>query len=215
MAPNANRDVAMRGRSEHERDHGEPGDVGDQPDPESPDADDPPTAAAESVPEPTEASLFETILQEIGFHTPVGKPVEPDRGPWRTVASVALSLVGLGLLVPNATMLFTVSQSATGSVLAVVGTVISLLLTAAGYALYRSNFSDTNAVRIAAWTVLGLVLTSVVMAAVFLFQARTGGQIEVAPFTFAFLVTVGTSAHAGIGVFDARRVRAEMLALGV
>lgn len=158
---------------------------------------------------PAESPLVETVLREVGFHTPVEPAIEPDRGIPRVVASAALFLVGLALLVPNATMLFTRPQPPVGTGLALFGTVLSALLTGGGYALYRSNFSDPNAVRIAAWAVVGLAVFGATVAGVFAYQAAGAGRIEEAPFTFAVLLTVGTAALALAGVYDARRVRAE------
>ena len=152
------------------------------------------------------------VLREIGFGTDVEPQREPDRGAPRAVASAVIVLTGVVLLVPNITVLLTPPTGTVGTVLSVLGTVVSTGLVAAGYSLYHSSFSDRNAIRIAIWNVLGLVVLGSVMVGLFAYQTNAGAAVVDRAFTIANLLAIGAAAHVIIGVYDARRVRAEELA---
>ena len=155
---------------------------------------------------------LDVIRHEIGFNLEVESNREPDRGVGRMLASATLVLTGVVLLVPNITVLLTPPTEAVGTVLSMLGTVVSTGLVAAGYSLYHSNFSNRNAVRIAIWNVLGLVVLGSVMIGLFAYQSDAGVDIANQAFTIANLLAIGAAAHVIIGVYDARRVRAEELA---
>ncbi|MBP1986072.1 sensor histidine kinase [Halolamina salifodinae] len=156
--------------------------------------------------------IVETILREIGFNPEVEADREPDRGVPRLLASAVVVVTGVVLLVPNITILLTPPNDPVGTVLSLLGTVVSTGLIAAGYSLYRSNFSDRNAIRIAIWNVLGLVVLGLVMLGLFAYQTSAGANPVDRAFTIANLLAIGAAAHVIIGVYDARRVRAEELA---
>ena len=156
--------------------------------------------------------IVDTILREIGFNPEVESGREPDRGLPRLLASAVIALTGVVLLVPNATILLTPPNDSVGTVLSLLGTVVSTGLVAAGYSLYRSNFTDRNAIRIAVWNVLGLVVLGLVMLGLFAYQTSAGANPVDRAFTIANLLAIGAAAHVIIGVYDARRVRAEELA---
>ena len=156
--------------------------------------------------------IVEAILREVGFNPAVESDAEPARGPVRAVASAVVALTGVVLLIPNVTVLLTRPIDPTGTVLSLLGSIISTGLVAAGYSLYHSNFSDRNAIRIAVWNVLGLVVLGVVMFGLFAYQRNAGAAPVDQTFTIANLLAIGAAAHVIIGVYDARRVRAEELA---
>jgi signal transduction histidine kinase len=159
-----------------------------------------------------DAGLLGTLRSEIGFDTPVETAEEPDRGTPRAIASAVITLTGVALLVPNATILLTPPLGLVGTLLSLTGTAVSTGLIAGGISLYRSRFSDRNAVRIAGWNVLGLIVLGSVMLGLFSYQATVGGVVVEQAFTIANLLAIGAAAHVIIGVYDARRVRAEELA---
>ncbi|GAB7094272.1 hypothetical protein JCM30237_14240 [Halolamina litorea] len=156
--------------------------------------------------------VVDAILREIGFNPEVESDREPERGATRLVSSVIIVLTGMVLLVPNITVLLTPPNDAVGTVLSLLGSVVSTGLIAAGYSLYHSNFSDRNAIRIAIWNVLGLVVLGLVMVGLFAYQSNAGAEPVDRVFTIANLLAIGAAAHVIIGVYDARRVRAEELA---
>lgn len=130
----------------------------------------------------------------------------------RVLASALVSLTGLVLLVPNLLVLVGREGPLVGVVLSALGSVISLGLVIAGYALYYSPFSSANAVRIAGWDALGVAVLGLVMGALLVYQDLVGGTVLAPAFVVANTVAVGAAAHVIIGVYDARRVRAEQLA---
>ncbi|NHX35258.1 MULTISPECIES: sensor histidine kinase [Halolamina] len=152
------------------------------------------------------------ILREVGFNPEIESDREPDRGTVRAVASAVLVVTGVVLLIPNVTVLLTGPVEPVGTVLSLLGTIVSTGLVAAGYSLYHSNFSNRNAIRIAIWNVLGLVVLGAVMAGLFAYQRNAGAAPVDQAFTIANLLAIGAAAHVVIGVYDARRVRAEELA---
>ncbi|WP_053947161.1 sensor histidine kinase [Halolamina sediminis] len=156
--------------------------------------------------------IVAVLLREIGFNPDVESDREPDRGPVRLVASAIVVLTGVVLLIPNITVLLTPGLGPVGLALSLLGTVVSTGLVAAGYSLYHSNFSNRNAIRIAIWNVLGIVVLGAVMLGLFAYQRNAGAAPVDRAFTIANLLAIGAAAHVIIGVYDARRVRAEELA---
>lgn len=156
--------------------------------------------------------IVDAILREVGFNPAVESDREPDRGTVRAVASAVVVLTGVVLLIPNVTVLLSGPIEPVGTVLSLLGTIVSTGLVAAGYSLYHSNFSNRNAVRIAIWNVLGLVVLGAVMFGLFAYQRNAGAAPVDQTFTIANLLAIGAAAHVIIGVYDARRVRAEELA---
>ncbi|WP_336024381.1 sensor histidine kinase [Halobellus salinisoli] len=152
-----------------------------------------------------------SLLDRIGFGSPPESVRSHGGSPVRIVASAVVSLTGLALLVPNLFPLLE-GSGAFAVVLGLLGAVVSVGLVVVGGLLYTSGFSDTNAVRIAAWNVLGVVVLGSVMFAHAVAQNRLSGGIAPSMFTVGNLLAIGAAAHVIIGVYDARRVRAEQLA---
>jgi len=153
-----------------------------------------------------------SLLDRIGFGSPPESITSNDPSALRVAASAVVSLTGLALLVPN---LFPVLNGGGGLfsiVLGLVGAVVSVGLVAVGGLLYYSGFSDRNAVRIAVWNLLGVVVLGSVMLAHAYAQNSLSGGIAPSMFTVGNLLAIGAAAHVIIGVYDARRVRAEQLA---
>lgn len=131
---------------------------------------------------------------------------------WRVGASASIVLTGLALLIPNVAPLVAGTGGPLGLVLAALGTLVTVGLVAAGAGLYYSGFSATNAVRIAAWNLLGVVVLGAVMAVHVVHEAQIGPGLVSPAFTVGNVVAIGAAAHVIIGFYDARRVRAEQLA---
>ncbi|WP_049985151.1 sensor histidine kinase [Halobellus rufus] len=152
-----------------------------------------------------------SLLDQIGFGSPP-EAVRPHGGSIaRLLASGVVSLTGLVLLVPNLFPLLD-GGGTFAVVLGLLGAVVSVGLVAVGGLLYTSGFSDRNTVRIAVWNVLGVVVLGGVMFAHAVAQNRLSGGIAPSMFTVGNLLAIGAAAHVIIGVYDARRVRAEQLA---
>ncbi|GAA0298777.1 sensor histidine kinase [Halarchaeum salinum] len=126
--------------------------------------------------------------------------------PLRLAATASLSLTGVVLLVPILNHLLT-GPLPLGIVLGVVGVLVSLGLVAVGVVVYRLDVSQTNAVRIAGWNFLGIVVLGAVFTLLFTYR-----PVEDAGFLFAVALSAGAVAHVIIGVYDVRRIRAEELA---
>ncbi|GGM64621.1 signal transduction histidine kinase [Halarchaeum rubridurum] len=126
--------------------------------------------------------------------------------PLRFAATASLSLTGVVLLVPILDHLLT-GPPALGIVLGVAGVLVSLGLVAVGAVVYRLDVSQTNAVRIAGWNFLGIVVLGAVFTLLFTYR-----PVEDAGFLFAVALSAGAVAHVIIGVYDVRRIRAEELA---
>ncbi|MFW5934964.1 MAG: sensor histidine kinase [Halolamina sp.] len=156
--------------------------------------------------------IVDAILREVGFDSAVESGREPDRETVRAVASAVVVLTGVVLLIPNVTVLLTGPVEPVETLLSLLGTVVSTGLVAAGYSLSHSNFSNRNAIRIAIWNVLGLVVLGSVMFGLFAYQRNAGVAPVDQAFTIANLLAIGAAAHVIIGVYGARRVRAEELA---
>lgn len=141
----------------------------------------------------------------------------PGRRAWsqaaRVVASVAVTLTGVFLLVPNLTPLLVGERPPVVVALAAFGSVVCVGLAVSGYLLYRSDFSTANAVRIAVWNVLGVVVLGAVLWLHGTFQGTVGlSAVTGDALTAGNILAISTAAHVIIGVHDARRVRAEQLA---
>lgn len=127
----------------------------------------------------------------------------------RFLASAVVSVTGVLLLSPNVSPLVVGEQPPYSVALSVFGSVVCLGLAVSGYLLYRSDFSTSNAVRIAIWNLLGVVVLGAVlwMHGMFVFGASATRML-----TAGNVLAISTAAHVIIGVHDARRVRAEQLA---
>lgn len=129
-------------------------------------------------------------------------------------ASVAVSVTGVLLLSPNIAPLFVGGQPPFSVALSVFGSLVCLGLAVSGYLLYRSGFSTANAVRIAVWNLLGVVVLGAVLWLHGMVQGPVvfGADGVESALTAGNILAISTAAHVVIGVHDARRVRAEQLA---
>ncbi|SFR37045.1 Signal transduction histidine kinase [Halogeometricum rufum] len=153
-----------------------------------------------------------TLAERVGFGSPPEAVAPQSASTVRVAASGVVTLTGLVLLIPNFTPLLGGPGDALVAVLALVGSVVSVGLVAAGGLLYWSRFGDRNAVRIAVWNLLGVVVLGSVMVAHAATQGAFADGVAASTFTVGNLLAIGAAAHVVIGVYDARRVRAEQLA---
>ncbi|MFB6102902.1 MAG: sensor histidine kinase [Haloplanus sp.] len=130
----------------------------------------------------------------------------------RLGACAVVSLTGGALLVPNLAPFLVGDGPAVGAGLSILGSVVCLGLLAAGVLLYRSDFSTPNAVRIAAWNVLGLVVLGAVLLLHGVYRGTLGTVSAADALAAGNVLAISAAAHVIIGVHDARRVRAEQLA---
>jgi len=137
---------------------------------------------------------------------------DPEGGVARAAAALFVSLSGFALLIPNVTPLVSGGEPPIGIVLSVLGTVLSVALILVGALLYRSTFTTRNAVRIAVWSLFGIVVLGAIMLGVIRYQSQLGTPMVAPTFTIAKVLAIGAVAHVIIGVYDARRVRAQQLA---
>ncbi|MFB6235065.1 MAG: sensor histidine kinase [Halopenitus sp.] len=152
-----------------------------------------------------------TLIDRVGFGSPPESVAHTGPSAVRFVACSIVSVTGLVLLVPNL-FPFLEGGGPLSVVLGLVGAVVSVGLVAVGGLLYYSGFSDRNALRIAVWNLLGVVVLGSVMLAHAYAQNRLSGGVAPSLFTVGNLLAIGAAAHVIIGVYDARRVRAEQLA---
>jgi signal transduction histidine kinase len=130
----------------------------------------------------------------------------------RVSACAVVSLTGVALFVPNLAPYLVGSQPVVGTGLVALGTLVCLGLVAAGVLLYRSEFSTPNAVRIAIWNFLGLVVLGLVLLAHGRYRGTIGTPTAADALAAGNVLAISAAAHVIIGVHDARRVRAEQLA---
>jgi signal transduction histidine kinase len=121
-------------------------------------------------------------------------------------------VTGIALVLPNVAPYLTTGQPAVGLGLAALGTVVCAGLVAAGPLLYRSGFSTPNAVRIAVWNFLGLVVLGGVLLGHGAYRGSLGTVSTADALAAGNVLAISAAAHVIIGVHDARRVRAEQLA---
>ncbi|ELZ42237.1 histidine kinase [Halorubrum saccharovorum DSM 1137] len=152
------------------------------------------------------------LLVALGVVDPDHVSEEPDGGVARGAAALFVSLSGFALLIPNVTPLISGGEPPIGIVLSVLGTVLSVALVVVGGLLYRSTFTTRNAVRIAVWSLFGIVVLGGIMLGIIRYQAQLGTPMIAPTFTVAKVLAIGAVAHVIIGVYDARRVRAQQLA---
>jgi len=152
------------------------------------------------------------LLVTLGVTDPDHVSEEPEGGIARGAAALFVSLSGFGLLIPNVTPLVSGGEPPIGIALSVLGTVLSVALVLVGGLLYRSTFTTRNAVRIAVWSLFGIVVLGGIMLGIIRYQAQLGTPMVAPTFTVAKVLSIGAVAHVIIGVYDARRVRAQQLA---
>lgn len=152
------------------------------------------------------------LLEALGVTDPEQTREEPEGGVARVAAALFVSLAGFALLVPNVTPLASGGEPPIGIALSLLGTVLSVALVAVGALLYRSAFTTRNAVRITVWSLFGIVVLGGIMLGILRYQAALGSPMIAPTFTVAKVLAIGAVAHVIIGVYDARRVRAQQLA---
>jgi len=127
-------------------------------------------------------------------------------------ACIAISLTGVGLVIPNVSPYLVPGQPPVGLGLGALGVAVCLGLAAAGVLLYRSGFSTPNTVRIAIWNFLGLVVLGAVLLVHGAYRGALGTVTTADALAAGNVLAISAAAHVIIGVHDARRVRAEQLA---
>lgn len=152
------------------------------------------------------------LLETLGVTDPDQTRDEPAGGAARAAAALFVSLAGFALLVPNVTPLVSGDEPPIGVVLSVLGTALSVALVIVGGLLYRSAFTTRNAVRIAVWSLFGIVVLGGILLGILRYQTALGSPMIAPTFTVAKVLAIGAVAHVIIGVYDARRVRAQQLA---
>jgi signal transduction histidine kinase len=152
------------------------------------------------------------LLVTLGVTDPDHVSEEPEGGIARGAAALFVSLSGFGLLIPNVTPLVSGGEPPIGIALSVLGTALSVALVVVGGVLYRSTFTTRNAVRIAVWSLFGIVVLGGIMLGIIRYQTQLGTPMVAPTFTVAKVLSIGAVAHVIIGVYDARRVRAQQLA---
>ncbi|QKG94033.1 HAMP domain-containing histidine kinase [Halorubrum sp. SS7] len=158
------------------------------------------------------ADRLRELLVTLGVADPDYAAGRPDAGVTRAAAAAFVSLTGFALLVPNVTPLASGGEPPIGVALSVLGTVLSVALVAVGGLLFRSSFSTRNAVRIAVWNLFGIAVLGGIMLGILRYQAALGSPFVAPTFSVAKVLAIGAVAHVIIGVYDARRVRAQQLA---
>lgn len=152
------------------------------------------------------------LLVTLGVADPEYAEGRPEGGVTRAAAAAFVSLTGFALLVPNVTPLASGGEPPIGVALSLLGTVLSVALVAVGWLLFRSSFTTRNAVRIAVWNLFGIAVLGGIMLGVLRYQAALGSPFAAPTFSVAKVLAIGAVAHVIIGVYDARRVRAQQLA---
>jgi len=160
----------------------------------------------------TNEGRLQELLVTLGVVDPGHVSEDPEGGVARAAAALFVSLSGFALLIPNVTPLVSGGEPPIGIVLSVLGTVLSVALILVGALLYRSTFTTRNAVRIAVWSLFGIVVLGAIMLGVIRYQSQLGTPMVAPTFTIAKVLAIGAVAHVIIGVYDARRVRAQQLA---
>lgn len=160
----------------------------------------------------TERGRLTELLATLGVVDPDHVSEEPEGGVARVAAALFVSLSGFALLIPNVTPLVSGGEPPIGIALSVLGTALSVALVVVGGLLYRSAFTTRNTVRIAVWSLFGIVVLGSIMLGILRYQAQLGAPIVAPTFTVAKVLSIGAVAHVIIGVYDARRVRAQQLA---
>lgn len=127
-------------------------------------------------------------------------------------ACIAISSTGVSLVIPNVAPYLVSGQPPVALWLAALGVAVCLGLAAAGVRLYRSGFSTPNAVRIAVWNFLGLVVLGAVLLSHGAYRGALGTVTTADALAAGNVLAISAAAHVIIGVHDARRVRAEQLA---
>ncbi|MBP1900684.1 signal transduction histidine kinase [Halorubrum trapanicum] len=155
---------------------------------------------------------LQELLVTLGIADPDYAEGRPEGGLTRAAAAAFVSLTGFALLVPNVTPLASGGEPPIGVALSVLGTVLSVALIAVGGLLFRSSFSTQNAVRIAVWNLFGITVLGGIMLGILQYQAALGSPLVAPTFSVAKVLSIGAVAHVIIGVYDARRVRAQQLA---
>jgi signal transduction histidine kinase len=152
------------------------------------------------------------LLVTLGVADPDYAEGRSEGGITRAAASAFVSLTGFALLVPNVTPLASGGEPPIGVALSLLGTVLSVVLVAVGGLLFRSSFTTRNAVRIAVWNLFGVAVLGGIMLGILRYQAALGSPLVAPTFSVAKVLAIGAVAHVIIGVYDARRVRAQQLA---
>ncbi|WP_254278966.1 sensor histidine kinase [Haloarcula marina] len=124
----------------------------------------------------------------------------------RTSAAATIAATGVLVAVPNARA-FTGPLDTSGTVLAVLGIVIGVVLFGGAALLVGTDISTGHVVRVAGWNALGVVVLGIVLG-----LASTTGDVTLPAYVAAGVLGVSAVAHVLIGINDVRRIRATELA---
>lgn len=124
----------------------------------------------------------------------------------RLGSAAVVSMLGAALAVPTIGRIVTGGETLPGLALAGLGTVLALVLVAAGVLLAWAEFTPHHTLRISGWAILGTIVLGLVLALI----ALSGVDLPV--YAGATLLSVSAFAHVLIGVRDVQRIRAEDVA---
>jgi signal transduction histidine kinase len=130
----------------------------------------------------------------------------------RAVGGAVVTLTGGALGAVMLRALLAGGLPPSGAAIAAFGLLVGAGTFVGGGLLYRSDFSTGHVLRVAGWNVLGVVVTSAVLALVYAYQLRVGGDVAAPLLTGATVVGVSVTAHLLIGINDVTRIRSRALA---
>lgn len=129
---------------------------------------------------------------------------------WVTlVPSAAISGLGVILLPVSFSHAFSFEEPLTGVAFSLLTSLLAVGLIYGGYWLLQSDLDREQHPKIAMWTLAGTILLGTVLALMVAYQHAEGAEVADAAFFVAGTVTVGAVGGFVIGLYDARRVRAE------
>ncbi|GAA0265675.1 sensor histidine kinase [Halobacterium noricense] len=131
---------------------------------------------------------------------------------WRAAASATISLTGGIVVAVMGRHVLSTQPPTSGWLLAGFGALVGLALVAAGYVVYRAEFTLRQTLGIAGWNALGVVVIGAALALLYAYQSAVASLPAAPVFSGTVVVAVSAVAHVLIGVNDARRIRARELA---
>ncbi|CQH60769.1 histidine kinase [Halobacterium hubeiense] len=131
---------------------------------------------------------------------------------WRAGASATISLTGVVVVAVMVRHVLDAQPPLSGWLLAGFGGLVGAALVAAGYVVYRAEFTRRQTLGIAGWNVLGIVVIGAALGLLYAYQSAVAVLPAAPVFSGTVVVAVSAVAHVLIGVNDARRIRARQLA---
>ncbi|MCG1004085.1 MULTISPECIES: sensor histidine kinase KdpD [Halobacterium] len=130
----------------------------------------------------------------------------------RAAASATISLTGLVVVAVMVRHVLTSTPPTSGWLLAGFGGLVGAALVAAGFLVYRAEFTAGQTLRIAGWNALGIVVIGAALGLLYAYQSAVSALPAAPVFSGSVVVAVSAVAHVLIGVNDARRIRTRELA---